>query len=141
MEYIVLSLLISMITEMTYTNTVEERLAQLVQMEEEHFIAGFHQNVEKHRQKSSHDRHITAKQFKVGGLVLIYDSKSLKYLGKLKIHWLGPYVVVHIIEASAVKLHKIDGTPLAGMINGNRLKPYHDDYGAIPSGCDAQKKN
>ena len=118
MEYIVLSLRIAAITKMRDTGAVEERLAQLVQMEEDRFIAGFHQNVEKERQKSWHDHHITTKQFKLGGLVLMYDSKFLKHLGKLKTHWLGPYVVAHITEAGVVKLHKLDGTPVVGMING-----------------------
>ena len=47
MEYIVPSLRIATITEITDTGAVEERLAQLIQMEEEQFITGFHQNVEK----------------------------------------------------------------------------------------------
>ena len=49
MEYIVPILRIAAITEMTDTDAIEERLVQLVQIEEEHFIAGFHQNVEKQR--------------------------------------------------------------------------------------------
>ena len=102
---------------MTDTNAIEEILAHLIQLEEECFIAGFHQNVEKQRQKAWHDHHIRTKQFKVGGLVLMYDNKFLKHPGKLKTHYLGPYVVAHITEAGAVKLHKLDGTPVAGMIN------------------------
>ena len=61
MEYIVPSLRIVAIIEMTDTGVVEERLAQLIQMEEERFIVGFHQNVEKQRQKYWHDLHITKK--------------------------------------------------------------------------------
>ena len=132
MEYILPSLRIAAITEMTDTGIVEERLAQLVQMEEDHFIAGFHQNVEKQRQKSWHDRHITTKQFKVGGVVLMYDRNFLKHPGKLKTHWLGPYVFAHITEAGAIKLHKLDGTPVVGMINGSQLKPYRDDCDTAP---------
>ena len=49
----------------------------------------------------------------------MYDSKFLKHPGKLKMHWLGPYVVAHITEAVMVKLHKLDGTPVVGMINDN----------------------
>ena len=101
-------------------------------MEEECFIASFYQNVEKQWQNVWHDHHITTKQSKVAGLVLIYDSKFLKHLGKLKTHWLGPYVVAHITEEGAVKIHKLDGTPVVGMINGSQLKPYHNDYGTIP---------
>ena len=62
----------------------------------------------------------------------MYDNKFLKHPGKIKTHWLGLYVVAHITEASAVKLHKMDGTPVVGMINGIRLKPYRDDYGIVP---------
>ena len=132
MEYIVPSLRIAAVTKMIDMGAVEERLAQLIQMEEEHFIAGFHQNVEKQWQESWHDRHITTKKFKVGGLVLMYDSKFLKHPGKLKMHYLGPYIVVHIIEVGAVRLHKLYGTPVVGMINGSRLKSYRDNCDTVP---------
>ena len=49
----------------------------------------------------------------------MYDNKFFKHPGKLKTHWLGPYVIAHITEADAVKLHKLDGTPVASMINGS----------------------
>ena len=100
-------------------------------MEEDRFIVGFHQNVEKQQHKAWHDHHITTKKFKVRGLVLMNDSKFLKHSGKLKTHWLGTYIVAHITEAGAVKLHKLDGTPVAGMINGSRLKPYRDDCDTV----------
>ena len=51
MEYIVPSLSVAGIIEMTDVDVVEERLLQLIHLEEERFIAGFHQNVEKQRQK------------------------------------------------------------------------------------------
>ena len=54
----------------------------------------------------------------------MYETKFLKHQGKWKTHWLGPYVIAHITEIGVVKLHKLDGTPLVGMINGIRLKPY-----------------
>ena len=126
MEYIVLSLRIVVLTKMTDVDVVEEILSQLIQMEEERFVAGFHQNIENQRQKAWHDRHIKTKHFKVRGLVLLYDRKFLKHLGKLKMDWLGPYVVAHITDTGAVKLQKLDWTPVAGMINGSWLKPYHD---------------
>ena len=98
MEYIVPSLRVIALTEMIDVDVVEEILLQLIHLEEECFIAGFHQNVEKKRQKVWHDIHIKNKQFKVGGLVLMYDSKIFKHLVKLKTHWLGPYVVNEITK-------------------------------------------
>ena len=93
MEYIIPSLIVAVITEMIDVDVVNERLLQLIHLEEECFIVGFHQNVEKQRQKVWHDRHIKNKQFPVGGLVIMYDSKFFKHPGKLKTRCLGPYVV------------------------------------------------
>ena len=84
MEYIVPSLWISVLTKMTDEDDVEQRLSQLIQMEKERFIAWFHQTVEKQIPKSWRDHHIWVKPFKVGGLVLLYDSKIFKHPGKLK---------------------------------------------------------
>ena len=49
----------------------------------------------------------------------MYDSNFLEHLSKLKMHWLGPYVVSYITKVGVVKLHKLDGTLVAGMINGS----------------------
>ena len=79
----------------------------------------------KQQQKALHDRHIRIKPVEEGGLVLRYDSKLFKHSGKLKTHWLGPYRIVHITDAGAVKLQKLDGTYVVGMVNGSRPKPYY----------------
>ena len=47
MEYIVLSLCIAAMTCMSDEGAIEERLEQLLHLEEDWFIAGFHQQVEK----------------------------------------------------------------------------------------------
>ena len=85
MEYILPSLRIAQITVMTDTDTVEERLAHLLALEEDRFIVGFHQKVQKAREKAWHDRHIKNKTFQIGDLVLLYDSKFIKFPGKLRL--------------------------------------------------------
>ena len=65
MEYIIPSLRISQITKMADTDTMNERLAQLLALEEDRFIAGFHQKVQKAREKAWHDRHIKRKKFQI----------------------------------------------------------------------------
>ena len=125
MEYIVPRLRIVVIIEMMDVNVVEEILSQLLQLEEEFFVAGFHQSVEKQRKKACHDQHINRKQFEVRGIVLMYDKKFLKHPGKLKTHWLGSYIVMKIIDG-AVKLQKLDETEVQGLVNGSQLKPYHN---------------
>ena len=47
MEYILPSIRIAQITEMVDANTMNDRLAQLLALEEDRFIAGFHQKVQK----------------------------------------------------------------------------------------------
>eukprot|EP00253_Pinus_taeda_P004763 PITA_04763 len=49
MEYILHSLRIVVLTGMTDRGALEERLTQLDELEEERFLAGFHQQVEKQR--------------------------------------------------------------------------------------------
>jgi hypothetical protein len=91
LEYLIPSLHIVAITEMTKRGIVHEILAQLMELEEDIIIFGFHQEVQKEKDKSWHYRHIKKKKFKVGDFVLLYDSKYLQHLGKLRMHWLGPY--------------------------------------------------
>jgi hypothetical protein len=55
-------------------------------MEEDRILVGFHQEVQKARDKPWQDRHIKRKNFKEGDLVLVYDIKSLQHPGKLKMH-------------------------------------------------------
>jgi hypothetical protein len=66
---------IATITNMTERGEVKEILNQLIEMYEDMILVGFHQEVQKARDKSGHDRHIKKKSFKEGDLVLLYDSK------------------------------------------------------------------
>ena len=47
MEYIVPSLYLATVTGMDDVEALEERIVQLIQLEEDHFIVGFHQQVVK----------------------------------------------------------------------------------------------
>ena len=79
MEYLVPSLRIVAFTYMDDFGILQERLAWLVELEEDRFIAGFHQQVQKEREKAYHDRHIKKKAFKQGDLVLAYDNNFMKH--------------------------------------------------------------
>ena len=46
MEYIVPIPRVFVITQMTYVGAIEEILLHIVQLEEDHFVVGYHQNVE-----------------------------------------------------------------------------------------------
>ena len=80
--------------------------------------------VQKQHEKAWHDRHIKLRTFKVNDLVLLYDSKFDKFLGKFRMHWLGPYVIKEITNGGEVQLVKLNGEPFPGKLNGSHLKPY-----------------
>ena len=102
MEYIMPSLRIAQITGMTDIDTTNERLAQLLDLEENRFIAGFHQKVKKAQEKAWHDKHIKSKTLQIGDLVLLYDSKFIKFPRNFKMHWLGPYQIHQVTEGGVV---------------------------------------
>ena len=98
MEYIVPSLRIATFTDMADPDMMEERISQFLALDEDRFITGFHQQVQKERAKSWNHRHIKQEKFQVGDRFLLYDSKFVKFPGKFKMHWLGPYIIKHITD-------------------------------------------
>ena len=99
----------------------------MLELEEDIFVAGFHQQVEKNREKAWHDRHIKSKAIKERDLVLMYDKKFAWFPRKLCMHWLGPYQMKHVTEGGVATLAKLDGTMVPTMVNGSRLKLYRDN--------------
>jgi len=129
MEYIVHILWIAVFIGMTDRGALEERLTQLTKLEEDIFLARFHQQVQKECKKTWHDRHIKLHTFKVNDLVLLYDSKFDKFPGKFHMHWLRPYVIREITDGGVVQLVKLNGDTFPGNVNENQLKPYTGDLG------------
>ena len=79
MEFIVPSPHVAVVTDLSNFGAAEEMFSQFVQLEEDHFVVGFHQQVPKTREKAWHDRHIQQKKFQVGDLVLLYDSNFMQH--------------------------------------------------------------
>jgi hypothetical protein len=117
MEYLAPGLRIVSFTDMDDTSIVRERLAQLVELEEDKFISGFHQQVQKEREKAYHDRNIKKKAFKQGDLVLVYDSKFIKHPRKFRMHWFRPYEVAYVTEGGFVQLSTLKGQWKEGLVN------------------------
>jgi hypothetical protein len=90
-----------------------------MEMEEDRIQAGFHQDVQKARDKYWHEKHIKRKSFKEGYLVLVYGNKFLQHLGKFRIRWLGPYELKTITDGGYVQLKYLGGTKIRGRINGS----------------------
>ena len=106
---------------------VKERLNQLMEMEEDRILAGFHQEVQKARDKAWHDRHIKRNSFREGDLILLYDSKFFQHPGKFRMHWLGTYEMKYVTYGGSVQLKDLTGTKMKGIVNGIRLKLYRDN--------------
>jgi hypothetical protein len=102
LEYLIPSLCIETIKNMAKRGTTQEILAQLMELEEDKIIYGFHREVHKEKDKVWHDRHNKKKKFKEGDLLLLYDSKYLQHPGKLRMHWLGPYEINSIIDGGVL---------------------------------------
>ena len=58
----------------------------------------------KDKTKKQHGQKIMRKEFRIGELVLLYNSKLKLFLGKLKSRWSGPYTVVAVTPFGAVTL-------------------------------------
>jgi transposase InsO family protein len=112
LEFLIPSLRVAAITQMTERDAIQERLHQLLAMEEDRILAGFHQQVQKARDKAWHDRHIKKKTFTEGDLVFLYDNKSFQHPGKLRMHWLGPYEVKSVTDGGDVQLRDLAGADL-----------------------------
>ena len=132
LDYLISSLCIVAITDMTKRSATQEILAQLMELEEDRIMEGFHQEVQKEKDKSWHDRHIKKKNFKEGYMVLLYDIKYLQHLGKLRIHWPSPYQINSVTNGGVVKLQDLVGKEIQGLVNGSRLKMYRDIRPANP---------
>ena len=62
------------------------------------------------------------KEFKVGELVLLYDSNLRLFPGKLKSRWIGPYIMIAVTPFGAMKLKTNSRSEFK--VNGQRLKHY-----------------
>jgi len=58
--------------------------------------------------------------------VLLYNNKFLQHPWKLQMDWLGPYVIIYVIEVSVVQLEKLDGEVMEGLVNRSRMKLYKE---------------
>ena len=63
----------------------------------------------KDKTKKWHDQKILRKEFRVGELVLLYNSRLKLFLGKLKSRWSGPKTVIATTPFGAVTLKTNSG--------------------------------
>ncbi|GES74949.1 DDE-type integrase/transposase/recombinase [Rhizophagus clarus] len=76
------------------------------------------------KQKKQHDEDLHIMQYKIGDLVLPYQSQ-LRGKQKLQERWKGPYYVHEVLGNGVYKLRTIEGKILKVPVNSERLKLYH----------------
>ncbi|XP_074283880.1 uncharacterized protein LOC141608422 [Silene latifolia] len=99
----------------------EKRFLDMNELEEFRLDAYESSRIYKEKTKKFHDKAILRKEFKVGDLVLLFNSRFKLFSGKLKSKWSGPFTVVRVFPHGSIKIS--DGDQ-AFKINGKRLKHY-----------------
>ncbi|XP_042423487.1 uncharacterized protein LOC122011124, partial [Zingiber officinale] len=87
---------------MDFKEAGEKRKLQLNELDELRMDAYEHAKSYKERTKKWHDQHILRKDFNVGDLVLLFNSKLKLFPGKLKSRWTGPYEIKKVYPFGAV---------------------------------------
>ena len=100
----------------------KKRLLQMNELEELRNEAYDNARIYKDNTKKWHDQKIMRKEFNVGELVLLYNSRLKFFIGKLKSRWSGPYIVVAVTPFGAVTLKTNSGDEFK--VNGQKLKHY-----------------
>ena len=100
----------------------EKRLLQMNELEELRNETYDNAKIYKDKTKKWHDQMILRKEFRVGELVMLYNSRLKLFPGKLKSRWSGPYTVVTVSPFGTVTLKTNFGDEFK--VNGQRLKHY-----------------
>ena len=74
--------------------------------------------------KKYHDLKIEKREFMVGDLVLLFNSRLRLSPGKLKSKWTGPYLVTQLFPHGAVYLKTKEGVRIK--VNRQRIKIYFE---------------
>ena len=105
-----------------FKDAKEKRLLQINELEELRNEAYDNSRIYKDKIKKWNHQKIMRKEFRVGELVLLYNSRLKLFQGKLKSRWSGPYTVVAVTPFGAVTPKSNFGDEFK--VNGQRLKHY-----------------
>ena len=77
----------------------------------------------KEKVKRWHDKRIQKHEIRVGEYLLLYNSHSRFFVGKLLSKWEGPYVIEEVYHSGAIKINNFEGTN-PRVVNSQRIKHY-----------------
>ena len=108
--------------KMDWSEAVEQRLTGLNELDEFRLKAYECSALYKENMKKYHDNKIEKREFMVGDLVLLFNSRLHLFLGKIKSKWTGPYLVTQLFPHGEVELETKEGVRFK--VNGQRIKIY-----------------
>lgn len=91
LNFVVPRFFISIYTRMIDDKSLQNRMNELMELEENRLLTGFIQLIKKNMQKEFHDRNINTKLLERNTLLIIYDSKFFKNIWKLQMRCFGPF--------------------------------------------------
>ncbi|XP_058774075.1 uncharacterized protein LOC131648329 [Vicia villosa] len=101
----------------------KKRKNQIHELEEFRYLAYESNKMYKENMKRYHDKRIKKKEFKVGDLVLLFNSRLKLFPGKLKSKWSGPFLIKEVKSYNAITIED-SKTKESWTVNGERLKNY-----------------
>ncbi|XP_070020844.1 uncharacterized protein [Nicotiana sylvestris] len=98
------------------------QVGQLNELDEFWFHAYSSSSLYKDKMKYLHEKYARGKEFKVGDLVLLFNSWLRLFPGKLKSKWSRPFEVVLVTPFGALDLKNKNGEIFR--FNGHKVKHY-----------------
>ncbi|XP_069148039.1 uncharacterized protein [Solanum lycopersicum] len=95
--------------KMDWNEVVEKRLNGLNELNEFHLKAYESSSLYKEKMKNYHDQKIEKRNFMVGDLVRLFNSRLRLSPGKLKSKWTGPYLITQLFPHEVVELENKEG--------------------------------
>ncbi|XP_039010535.1 uncharacterized protein LOC120139357 [Hibiscus syriacus] len=101
----------------------EKRMMDLNKLEVLRNDAYESSRIYKEKSKRWHNKYILPRQFHVGQLVLLFNSRLKLFSRKLRFHWSGPFEIVEVYPHGALLIKNlVDGSTFK--VNGQHLKHY-----------------
>ncbi|XP_049342873.1 uncharacterized protein LOC125807185 [Solanum verrucosum] len=99
-----------------------QRLMDMNELDEFRLRAYERSTLYKEKMKKYHDQKIEKREFVIGDLVLLFNSRLRLFPGKLKSKWTEPFRVTQVFPHGAVELENKEGTRFK--VNGQKIKVY-----------------
>ena len=107
---------------MDWNEVAEQRLNGLNELDKFLLKAYESSDLDKENMKKYHNQKIEKREFAVGNLVLLFNSRLRLFPGKLKSKWTSPFMITQVFPQGAVELDNKEGARFK--VNWQRIKIY-----------------